>query len=93
MSKMMRLAVIIVALAATAAGVVRLRTRQIAVGAEIRRLEGERLRVRRRLWDQQLLMARAGSLPQAQARGDRWALDLTGPDQPKPPGLARVTPR
>ncbi|KKK97452.1 hypothetical protein LCGC14_2652610 [marine sediment metagenome] len=87
---MMRLAVIILLLAATGVALVQLRSAQNAARTEMYRLQAERLRVRRILWQQQLLLG-APILDETNRRhlGD-WALELLPPEaQPAPMAMAR----
>jgi len=83
---MMRIAWAILFTAALAAGLVQIRARQTAVRAEMFRLEVQRMKVRRELWDQQL---RLGEPLLDQGNGEenrpRWALDLVAPAElPRP---------
>lgn len=78
---MMRMAWIVLLMAAIAAAVVQLRSRQDAARAETFRLEAERVTVRRKLWDQQIrLSVRSVARP---ADGPQLppALELVGPGE------------
>jgi hypothetical protein len=76
----MRLAWIIVAFTAIGLAVVHLRLEQDAVRTGLHRLEGDRLKVRRMLWDQHLRLGELTSPQRLRLRGREFALDMTGPE-------------
>ncbi len=56
-----------------------LRSKHTGAQVELYRLEAERLRVRRKIWDQQLRMGRLQTPREIQLRRQDWALDLLPP--------------
>ncbi len=85
----MRVAWVIILLAAVGAGLANLRTRQIAAQARMVRLEAARLKVRRRLWDQQLRLGRLRRPKSIELRCLDWALELRPPGSPGTEELVR----
>ena len=79
---MMRLAWVIVLLIALTAATAVVHSRRIAVQADLYRLEGRRLKVRRRLWDQQVRLGRLKAPRQVELRGQQWGLRLEAPGGP-----------
>jgi uncharacterized membrane protein YgcG len=77
---MMRLAWILVGLAAISASVVHLRCRQIQSRAEMQHLDNERLLVRRTLWDQQLRLGDLSTPQNIRRLTLDWPLELVGPE-------------
>ena len=75
----MRMAWVLILLAAVGAAAAGLRTRQIATQGGLYRLEAKRLNVRRRLWDQQLRLGRLRAPRQTELRGQGWALEMVVP--------------
>ena len=84
---MLRLAWIIIAVALIGAASVHLRLRQAEVRSDMLRLEGQRLKVRRTLWDQQLLVSELVAGQAALARGQAAvASGPAGASGPRHPG-------
>jgi len=80
----MRTAWIILCMAALGVGVVHLRSRQNGLRAEMYRLEARRVKVRRRLWNQQLRIGELDVTGPKLQRSRDWALDLLPPDEAPP---------
>ena len=78
---MLRFAWVIVLMAAIAAGVVWLRLEQNRVQAEMCRMEAQRMRVRRTLWEQQVRISQLSAPDELRRRGQAWALGLVEPGQ------------
>ena len=76
---MMRLAWVIILLVGVAATTALIRSRRVATQAELFRLEGRRLHLRRQLWDQQLRLGRLSAPRQTELRGQQWGLRLSPP--------------
>ena len=88
---MMRLAWVIVLLVAVAAATGLLRVRRIATQADVYRLEARRLRLRRRVWDQQLRLAQLKAPREVELRALSWGLRLDRPgEQPSEHQLAQM---
>lgn len=77
---MMRIAWVIVLMGVIAAGVVKLRSDQHAAQAAMYRIEAERLKVRRKLWNQQLELGRLMAPGPTLWRAQTWPLEIVGPD-------------
>ncbi len=75
----MRVAWVIILLVIVGATLARLRSQHIAAQAQLHRLEAERLKVRRQLWDQQLRLGRLRAPRAVQRRRLDMALELTRP--------------
>lgn len=82
---MLRLAWLILLMSATAAGIVYARLQQNAVITQAQKLEAERLRVRRLLWDQQIRLGEL-AVPEEIRRGDEWSAQAA---EYKPPRTDR----
>jgi len=77
----MRLIWVLIMMTAVGAAVAGLRSRALATQAELYRLEAQRLRVRRRIWEQQHRLGRLKAPREVELRRLDWALDLRGPDE------------
>jgi hypothetical protein len=84
-----RAAWVIILLAVLGAGLAKVRTRQIAAQAQMARMEAARLKVRRRLWDQQLRLGRLRRPKSIEYRCLDWALELRPPGAPGTEELVR----
>ncbi len=78
---MLRFAWVILLLAAVGVGVVHLRLQQNAARTEIQRLEADRLKLRRTLWEQQERIGELTAPRQVRQRSHEMALELTGPEE------------
>ncbi len=90
---MMRLAWVILMLAATAAGTVHLRLQQNRVRTDMNNLEAQRLDVRRRLWDQQLRLGELTAPQHIRALSDGWPFQMVGPGELSPDGPSQSDAR
>lgn len=77
---MMRLAWVILALAALAATVVHLRARQANLQVQMHRMEAERIALRRRLQDQKLQLDCLETPQRLLWRARAWPLEIVAPD-------------
>ncbi len=73
----MRLAFVIVSLAGIAAGLVSIRRAQVVVRHDMQVLRGRRLKLRRRLWEQQVHLGRLTSPSQLLDRVQRMSLSVS----------------
>ncbi len=73
----MRLAIVIVSVAAIAVGLVHLRRTEIATRHRIQRLSAEQIRLRRVLWDQQVRLGELTAPGRVRQRADEMALGLS----------------
>jgi len=80
--EMMRLGWVIALMAAVGVALVQVRLSQNATRARMYRLEAERLRVRRRLWEQQLRLSEPIVGRPDKPWLEDWAVELTGPGSP-----------
>lgn len=76
---MMRFAWIILLMAAVGAAAVWLRAGQNSVQASMYRLEAQRLKGRRTLWEQQLQVSELAGIQESRKRSQAWALELREP--------------
>lgn len=79
---MMRIAWIILLMAAIGGALVQLRAGQNAARAETHRLRGQWWQSRRRLWDQQLRLNVRRLAPPAGGYNEPAAVELVGPGEP-----------
>jgi hypothetical protein len=77
---MMRFAWVILLMAAVGVGVVHLRLAQNRARTDIQRLEADRLKLRRTLWEQQQRLAALTGPQQVRQRMREMALELSGPE-------------
>jgi len=72
----LRLAVVIISLAAIAVAMVHVRRGEITAMHEIQRLETDQVALRRRLWDQQVELGRVLSPEEIRRRIEEMAIDV-----------------
>ena len=72
----MRIAVVIVALAAMAVGLVHMRRAELLARYEHQQLQLRQVKVRRQLWDQQITLSRLVSPSEVHRRSQEMCLDL-----------------
>jgi len=78
----MRLALIIVSLAATAVGLVHLRRAETSAAHEIQAQRAAQVELRRRLWDQQVELGWLTAPHEVRRRADEMSLRLSAPRGP-----------
>ncbi|MFW6062342.1 MAG: hypothetical protein ACOC93_05990 [Planctomycetota bacterium] len=85
----MRLAFMILMITAMAVALVHLRRSEIAARHDIQRMESQRVRLRRQLWDAQVQLAEKLRPEVVRHRAERLALDVTAPHEERTVVAAR----
>ena len=80
----MRLAIVILAVAAIAVGLVHIRRMEVTVGHEIEELRTREVSLRRELWDRQVRAGQLSAPNEIRRRVDEMALDLIDKYQTPP---------